>query len=538
MKTLFTNGKFWSSGSSEFTSMLIDEGFIVATDDAALIAEHSESIDLQGAFVMPAFADGHAHPLFAGREMLGPQVNGLQSVGEIVSEVARFAKANPDEDWIIGGAYEAAIIEQGDFDAHWLDEAVSNRPVVLHAVDHHTIWVNSKALELSGITAATKNPEGGTIARREDGSPKGTLREPTAIGLVLSNAPTRTMKNEVRALSLACDALLKVGITSAVDAWIESGMAEVYIEAAKAGKLSVDMSLCFLAQAGQWPKSLEYYKELRKEIETLPKNANLEAKTIKFLLDGALSSGTAALLEPYLDDPTTSGLLMWEQDDLLNALCTFDDLDYQVHLHAIGDAAVHQALDAIEAMQRVNPRRDRRPVIAHAQLIHPDDFSRFASLGVIANYQPLWTYLDPMNKELIFPRLGEERNNCQYPLRTLLDAGAMISYGSDWPVTSQVPLQALAVPVHRQSPDGYPEHGWSKQEALSIAESMTFYTRNVAYQTFRENQLGTLEVGMRADFIVLDKNPLEVDPHEVSSIKILDLYKAGLRNTNNVNYEN
>jgi hypothetical protein len=218
---------------------------------------------------------------------------------------------------------------------------------------------------------------------------------------------------------------------------------------------------------------------------------------------------------------------MWEEDDLLNALCIFDDLDFQVHLHAIGDAAVRQALDAIEAMQRVNPRRDRRPVIAHAQLIHPDDFARFARLGVIANYQPLWTYLDPMNKELILPRLGQERNNRQYPLRTMLDAGVMISYGSDWPVTSHVPLQALAVPVHRQSPDGYPKEGWSKQEAITIEESMTFYTKNVAYQIFKENELGRFEVGMRADFVILDQNPLTAPVNQIRELEILALYRKG-----------
>ena len=507
--------------------MLIENETIIAIGEKAAELEHNKVVDLDGAFVMPAFADGHAHPLFAGREMLGPQVNGLQSVAEIVAEVAHFAKANPDEEWIIGGAYEAAIIEQGDFDAHWLDEVVSDRPVVLHAVDHHTIWVNSKALELSGITAATKNPDGGTIARRPDGSPKGTLREPTAIGLVTDNAPKRTMKNEVQALVLACDALLKVGITSAVDAWIEPGMAEVYVEAAKTNKLSVDMSLCFLAVAGQWEESVDYHKELRAQIEALPRSSNLEAKTIKFLLDGALSSGTAALMEPYLDDPTTSGLLMWEEDDLLNALCVFDDLDFQVHLHAIGDAAVRQALDAIEAMQRVNPRRDRRPVIAHAQLIHPDDVERFRRLGVIANYQPLWTYLDPMNKELILPRLGEQRNNRQYPLRTVVDSGAMISFGSDWPVTTHVPLAALAVPVHRQSPDGYPPEGWSKHEAITIEESMTFYTRNVAFQTFREESLGRLEVGMRADFVILERNPANTSAQQIRELEIVALYRKG-----------
>ncbi|MSW01205.1 MAG: amidohydrolase family protein [Actinobacteria bacterium] len=527
MKTLFTNATFWSSGTPFFSSMLVENETIIAFGQKTAELEHDEVVDLNRAFVMPAFADGHAHPLFAGREMLGPQVNGLQNVSEIVAEVARFAKANPDEEWIIGGAYEAAIIEQGDFDARWLDEVVSDRPVVLHAVDHHTIWVNSKALELSGITTSTNNPDGGTIARRDDGSPKGTLREPSAIGLVTEKAPPRSMKNEVKALALACDALLNVGITSAVDAWIEPGMAEVYIEAAKTKKLTVDMSLCFLAVAGQWEENVEYYKELRKKIEALSKGSNLEAKTIKFLLDGALSSGTAALMDPYLDDPTTSGLLMWEEDDLLNALCVFDDLDFQVHLHAIGDAAVRQALDAIEAMQRVNPRRDRRPVIAHAQLIHPDDIKRFERLGVIANYQPLWTYLDPMNKELILPRLGEQRNNHQYPLRSMLDAGAMISYGSDWPVTSQVPLEALAVPVHRQSPDGYPPEGWSKHEAITIEESMTSYTCNVAFQNFKEERLGRLEAGMRADFVVLDQNPCDIPALEVRNLKILALYRKG-----------
>ena len=534
MKTLLFNGHFWSSGCSIFSALLIENDLIIATGESALNSVCDEKIDLQGAFVMPAFSDGHAHPLFAGREMMGPKVNGLQSVTEIVNEVQRFALANPDQEWIIGGAYEAAIIEQGDFDARWIDEIVSDRPVVLHAVDHHTIWVNSKALEVCGITSDTKNPEGGTISHREDGSPKGTLREPSAIALVLDHAPNQTLESEVKALSLACDALLDAGITSAVDAWIEPGMAQVYIEAAKQGKLTVDMSLCFLAQSGEWKSQIEYFMRLRKEIEALPNPKNLQASTIKFLCDGALSSGTAALLSPYLDAPTTSGLLMWDEDDLLDALCAFDELGFQVHLHAIGDAAIRQALDAIEAMQLVNPPRDRRPVIAHAQLVHPSDITRFSELGIIANFQPLWTYLDPLNKELILPRIGSERNNRQYQLRTMLNSGATISFGSDWPVTSHIPLQALAIPVHRQSPDRYPENGWNIEEAITLEESMTSYTKNVAHQTFREEYLGTLEVGMRADFIVLDRNPLEVEPHGVSAIKIVDVYKAGLRNSNNI----
>jgi predicted amidohydrolase YtcJ len=538
VKTLLFNGHFWSSGSATFSALLIENDLIIATGESALNSRCDKKIDLQGAFVMPAFSDGHAHPLFAGREMLGPKVNGLQSVAEIVREVQRFALANPEQEWIIGGAYEAAIIEQGDFDASWLDEVVPDRPVVLHAVDHHTIWVNSKALEVCGITRETRNPNGGTISHHGNGSPKGTLREPSAIALVLSHAPKQTLEEEIKALSLACKALLNSGITSAVDAWIEPGMAQVYIEAAKKGVLTVDMSICFLAEPRDWKSQVEYFMGLRNEIEELPDSTNLQADTIKFLCDGALSSGTAALLNPYLDDPSTAGLLMWKDAELLDALSTFDELGFQVHLHAIGDAAIKQALDAIEAMQNRNAPRDRRPVIAHAQLIAAADIPRFAELGIIANFQPLWTYLDPMNKELILPRIGSERNNRQYQLRTMLDTGATISFGSDWPVTSHIPLHALAVPVHRQSPDGYPDQGWNMQEAISLEAAMTAYTKSVAYQTFRETYLGTLEVGMRADFLVLDCNPLEIKAQEVRNIKILDVYKAGLRNTNDINNKN
>jgi predicted amidohydrolase YtcJ len=188
---------------------------------------------------------------------------------------------------------------------------------------------------------------------------------------------------------------------------------------------------------------------------------------------------------------------------------------------------VRQALDAIEAVISRNPSWDRRPVITHAQLIDPADLPRFARLGVIANFQPLWTYLDPMNKDLILPRIGETRNNQQYQLRKVIDSGAHISFGSDWPVTDFTPLLALTVPVHRQSPDRQPPEGWSIEQAISIEEAMHFYTAAVAHQLFREADYGTLEVGKVADFIILDRNPLQTDAHDVRNIKVLATYRKG-----------
>ena len=508
----------WSAGLGVFEGLAIENGRVIATGSQALKLK-GEVIDLNGGFLMPGFIDGHAHPIFAGREARGPRVNNLQSIDEIKKEVARYAKENPNESWIIGGAYEAAIISGGDFDANWLDEVVSDRPVVLHAVDHHTIWVNSKALEIAGIDSNTKNPDGGTIARRNDGSPKGTLREPIAFDLILKHAPADSVESDLRAIKYACNELTSSGVTTATECWVEPPMAEAYIAAAKSGALTLDMHLAFLVTPQNWQEQVAYIQEMRAEISRLPEPKRLKANTIKFLTDGALSSGTAAMINPYLDNPESNGLKIWEDENLLAAISAYDLLKFQVHIHAIGDGAIKQSLNTIEEMTKTNPEWDRRPVIVHAQLIEPGDLSRFKELDVIANFQPLWTYLDPMNKELIEPRIGSERNNRQYQLRTLLDLETKISFGSDWPVTSQKPLDAIFIPVLRKLP-GSKSEPWSKNEAITVEESLTAYTATSAYQLFDESEIGKLETGMRANFVILNKSPFETTSVEVKSVWI------------------
>lgn len=522
----FTGGPIWCGLGRSAQTLRVDNGKIV--DINGQPTHGDDIVDLGGGFLAPAFLDGHAHPLFAGREAQGPLVNGLQTIEQMVAEVKRFAEAHPDSKWIIGGAYEAAVIERGDFLATWLDEVVSDRPVVLHAVDHHTIWVNSKALEIAEITSSTIDPDGGTIARNPDGSPRGTVREPAAMELILRHAPVRTLESDVAAIAWASRQYLNNGVTAATDAWVEPGMAEAYIAADKSGALLIDMNLFFLAQPDSWRSRFSYFAAMRDEIESLGSSSKLVAKTVKIIGDGALSSGTAALLEPYLDDPTSTGLLIWKDSELLEAALEFDLAKYQLHIHAIGDAAVRQALDVIEKVIAANPSWDRRPVIAHAQLISNHDLGRFAALDVIANYQPLWTYLDPMNTKLIAPRIGDKRNNQQYQLASMFNSGARISYGSDWPITSQIPLEALAIPTHRQSPEGLPKDGWSPQESISIEESLSFYTEGVAYQTFNEYRFGRIEIGKNADLMILSDNPLVVDPHHVSKIIVKSVYKSGI----------
>ncbi len=524
MRLFLDGATIFSPGAPLRSGALIDAGrFIAFGPEAAELFNPTVDarLALAGSFIAPAFGDGHAHPLFAGREAGGPAITGLGSIQEIQEELLRYSKENP-RGWIVGGAYEAALIDGGDFDAKWIDQVVGDRPVLLHAVDHHTIWVNTKALEIAGITAQTIDPEGGSIARRSDGSPKGTLREPAAINLVLSKITPRTVDQEVEALAYASRKYLESGVTFATDSWLEEGMAEIYLEAYKRGVLQIDMNVAFLVNPDHWH---EDSKRIIKERALFEGIKEINASSVKFLSDGALSSGTAALIDEYDDQPGYSGIKIWGDEELNYALQHFDLLKFQVHIHAIGDAAVRQALNAIETMQGKNPAWDRRPVIVHAQLISEIDLPRFAKLGVIANLQPLWMHLDPMNKELIAPRIGA-RNNLQYRVRDMVEAGATIAFGSDWPVTSENPLLALAVPVHRSKP-GSKEPAWSLDQAIGLEQSWAFYTTAVAYQNFREADLGRCEIGAMADFIILSQNPFELSPREVHTIKIEAIYKAG-----------
>jgi predicted amidohydrolase YtcJ len=345
--------------------------------------------------------------------------------------------------------------------------------------------------------------------------------------LVMDKSPAATIEKDVLAIAWASAQYLQCGVTAATDAWIEPGMAEAYIAADASGALQIDMNLFFLAQPDSWQERADSFSRLRKQIQDLGPTSLLRANTIKIILDGALSSGTAALLDPYLDDPSTRGLLIWSDELLLEAATYFDNQGFQLHLHAIGDAAVRQALDVVEKLNKVNPKPDRRAVIAHAQLVHSADMPRFAQLGVIANYQPLWMYLDPMNSKLIAPRIGNDRNNMQYQLASMIASGAQIAFGSDWPVTSQVPLEALAVPVHRQTADQQPANGWSPEQRITTEQSLAFYTQGVAHQNFNEDRFGTIVVGKQADLIVLETNPLTASAHDVAKIKINDVYKKG-----------
>ena len=528
-RTLFTNATFWpgQTKGQTFGAMLVDGQKIVAVGDQAQSAAHDKKVDLGGAFVSPSFGDGHCHPIFGGRQHFGPQVTDIASVDAILAEVKRFAAANPDLPWIIGGTYDPALLPNGNFDAKLLDGVCADRPVVLNAIDYHTIWVNTAALKAAGVDANTPDLEIGTIVRREDGSPMGTMREWDAVNLIMDHAPKPSLDREIEAIKYSCARYAKSGITWWQDAWIDPGMAEAYLAAEERGVLTQGVNLAFRADPRTWEKDMAYILEMRKKIESSSKNKNLTAVTIKYFADGVIEGGTAAMLEPYSDDPCSHGMPVWQWPELFRAVAAFDKAGFQTHIHAIGDAGIRAALDAIEGAQKANPAWDRRPTIVHVQLLDPADFHRFRDLGVIANFGPLWCRQDPMQAISSAPRIGPERTARQYQLRSLIDDGVLVAFGSDWPVTSEVVLEGLPVSVHRQTPDKSPAGGWIPKEAITMPEAFAAYTSAVAYQAFGENTWGTLAPGFNADFVVLPKNPFEIDPHAVSDMTVLHTYRNG-----------
>ena len=252
----------------------------------------------------------------------------------------------------------------------------------------------------------------------------------------------------------------------------------------------------------------------------------VSAATIKFFADGVIEAGTGYLLEPYEDAPHSCGLPNWSADGLAEAVRAFDADGFQIHIHAIGDAGVRMALDAIEHASRQNGPRDRRPVIAHTQLVHPDDRPRFAALGVIANFEPLWACWDDSMVDLTMPRLGPARSALQYPIGTIAHSGARVSFGSDWPVSSHRPLDGLAVAVTRQNERGEPTGGWLPEERLPILQAIEAYTAGSAHQAF-DDDAGRIAVGQQADLIVLDRDITAIAGNEVSDAQVDATWLAG-----------
>ncbi len=526
---LFRGGSVWTGNPEEprAGAVAVRDGRVLAVGDHApdAVGPGAATVDLAGGCLVPAFRDGHVHPLHAGLQLSGVPLVGATTIAELTTRVADFARAHPDLPVVVGKGYDPTLAPGGCFDAADLDAVVADRPVVLTASDGHVMWVNSRALAAARIGAATPDPPRGAIVRRPDGSPMGTLLE-AARELMAPVVPPPTAADRREALRRALDEMAAAGLVWGLEAWCGPDEVEAWLGLAEAGPLPLRGELALLVRPDRWREQREFLLDARREAARRG-GGQVRATTVKFFADGIIEAGTGALLDPYTDDPHSHGLPNWEAGELAEAVAAVDAEGFQAHLHAIGDAAVRAALDAVAATAARNGPRDRRPVTAHTQLVHPDDLPRFAQLGVVANFEPLWAQRNGVMTQLTEPRLGPERSAWQYPMGALLRSGSLISFGSDWPVSSVVPLEGIAVAVTRQTADGEPPEGWTPDQRLTLEQALAAYTTGTAHQAFEEPGTGTLVPGARADACLLATDPATVEPPAVAGIPVLGTWLAG-----------
>ncbi|MEV7536393.1 MULTISPECIES: amidohydrolase [Streptomyces] len=495
-----------------------------------LIGPGTEVVDLTGKLLLPGFQDAHIHAVGGGSELAECDLTESVDVAEYLTRIRAYAEAHPDHEWITGGGWSMESFEGGMPTRQLLDSVVSDRPVLLSNRDHHGAWANTRALELAGLTAATPDPADGRIEREADGTPSGTLQE-GATGLVSRFVPPSTAEDRLAGLLRAQRVLHSLGITGWQDALLGSfnGMsdpADAYLTAAQDGSLTARVTGALWWDRERGAEQIPELVDRRKQLNA----GRFKATSIKIMQDGIAENFTAAMTAPYLDGcgcaTANTGLSFVDPEALRGYVTELDALDFQVHFHALGDRAVREALDAIEAAVAANGRRGNRHHLAHLQVVHPSDLNRFAALGAIANIQPLWAAHEPQMDNLTIPFLGEERAAWQYPFGSLLRAGATLAAGSDWPVSSPNPIEGIHVAVNRRDPESPDGKVFYPEERIDLLSALTAYTAGTAHVNGHDDA-GSLMPGNLADLVVLDRDVLAAPADEIAEARVERTYVGG-----------
>ncbi len=505
-------------GLQQFTVLVVcDDGRIVDVGNDAVRSRYSgaEQRDLGGLTVLPGLVDAHAHVLGLGLLKSNLDVTGLPSLADSVAAIERYAKSKPHARWITGRGWNQVLWPVREFPtAADIDAVVSDRPVWLRRIDGHAAWANSAAMRIAGVDNDTPDPVGGKIIRDENGAATGVFID-RAMDIVEKHVPVPD-KSDIRDATLAAvDALVAEGITSVHDAGIDVLNAEVYLSMADDGEL--DMRIyAMTAGAG------EVLDAIGSPIRRYG-NDHLEIASVKLYSDGALGSRGAAMIEPYTDDEENRGLPFWTQQELNEQVAKANSMGFQVGIHAIGDLGNRMVLDAFERAQdgKPSPLRNR---VEHAQIIALEDIPRFSELGVIASMQAVHATSD---KNMAEDRVGPDRILGGYAWRRLLDSGAVIANGSDFPVELSNPFHGLYAAVTRQGRDGDPDGGWYADQAMTRAEALHSFTLAAAFAAHQEDRLGSLEPGKWADFIAIDRDYFAIPQAEIDDIGVVGTWVGG-----------
>ena len=488
--------------------------WIVAAGTSAEIArwagEGTRVIDLHGQFAMPGFNDAHVHLVGAGLAKLEVHLEGTRSLKEFQQRIRERLKDYKPREWMTGRGWDHTLWPENRFPTRQeLDAVATDRPMLFGRVDGHVAVANSLALQRAGVNKSTPDPPGGRILRDAAGEPTGMLEEDAAMNLVWQRIPPPSEAQIRRAIELALAEVARCGVTSLQDNSVQESSAWpvflVYRQLKEEGKLT--------ARITEWlpfTASLADLEKMRAEGGT--SDPWLKTGTLKGFLDGSLGSRTSALLAPYSDDPSNSGILRMDPKQVEQMAIERDKAGFQIAFHAIGDRANRVALDTFAAILAANGPRDRRDRIEHAQVLAPHDLGRFAPLGVIASMQPSHETTDMRWAEA---RLGPERVKGAYAWHSLRRRGVHLAFGTDYPVETVNPMRGLYACVTRELPNGGPKGGWQPQEKLPIDDCLHAYTVGSAYAQFEENRKGEIAPQKLADIVVLSNDVTRVPPQEI-----------------------
>ena len=509
---VFVNGPVFTAGPARsFARALAVTGDrITAVGDEKTVSESvgaaTRVIDLAGRLLAPGFQDAHCHPGSSGLDLLRCSFSGCVDGDDAVAYVAGYAARHPDREWVLGGGWQQAWFPRGCPPKEALDAVVPDRPVLVYNADGHGAWANSLALAMAGIDAATEDPPDGRIERAGEGEPQGTLHE-GAVRLVECLAPAETEDDLRDGILAAQEYLLSKGITAWQDAHVDARTHAAYRVLAGSG------DLIGTAVGALWwdrDRGLEQVEELE-QMRSEPHGRYLPT-TVKLMLDGVVENYTASMIEPYFDREggltENTGIDFIEPGHLGEIVTELDRRGFSCHIHAIGDGAVRNALDAVETARLGNGWSAARHNICHLQVVHPQDVPRFRRLGVIANAQPLWAQDGVDQSELTLPYLGAVRARWQYPFASLLRAGASLAMGSDWGVSTADVMDQIDTAVTRANHDQPRLPPLNADERISFLDALAGFTAGSAYANHREDVSGTLAVGMLADLVVLDRDPV------------------------------
>jgi predicted amidohydrolase YtcJ len=479
----------------------------------------TKMIDAGGKLVLPGLTDCHVHFLEGGLSLKRASLEGAHNVADIQDILKKYAEQHPDEPWLLGRGWDYTMFAPEILpNKKFLDPLFPVYAVFLESYDGHTFWVNSKALALAGITKSTPDPLNGKIVHDPTtGEPTGVLQE-SAGDLVAKVVPKPSEVERLNALRAAIKLAAQNGITRVHSAGGDFDQLEMLQQLRTNKQLRVRLHIAYNLEPPELrPADLAALENAHKNFH----DEWIDVSTVKFFLDGVIEPHTAALLEPYSNDPSTKGALFWQVEKYKAAVAELDKKDFQIYTHAVGEYAVRTALDGYEAAAHQNHTKNRRHRVEHIETISAADIPRFGKLHVIASMQPLHSYPDTDTLNIWAPAIGPDRAQRAWMWKSIALGGGEYAFGSDWPIVTMNPWEAIQTAVTRQTLDRTPEGGFIPSQKLTVAQAIEGYTRNAAYAGRLEKYEGSLEVGKAADVIMLDRNIFEIDAHNIHNTKVV-----------------